>query len=71
MLEAPKKRVDLWRVSFSIPLLRTVRGTLGGLVALGEPQSLGRHIEQALEQARDEHHRNREEVHLIVSSTLG
>jgi hypothetical protein len=27
-------------------------GTLGGLVALGEPQSLGRHIEQALEQAR-------------------
>ena len=26
-------------------------GTLGGLVALGEPQSLGRHIEQALEQA--------------------
>jgi hypothetical protein len=27
-------------------------GTLGGLVALGEPQSLGRHMEQALEQAR-------------------
>jgi hypothetical protein len=27
-------------------------GTLGGLVALGEPQSLGRHIEQALEHAR-------------------
>jgi hypothetical protein len=27
-------------------------GTLGGLVALGEHQTLGRHIEQALEQAR-------------------
>ena len=27
-------------------------GTLGGLVALGEPEPLGRHIEQALEQAR-------------------